>query len=191
VARISASLKRLVFETDLGWMGLLVSDRGVRKLVFDQPSAARARTAVTRGLREPCQDSDEELPVVCLLADYAAGRPVDLAGVSLDLATTTAFAARVVSHCRRIPFGETLSYGELAERAGSPGAARAVGNIMKSNAVPLLVPCHRVVAAGGKLGGYSASGGVSVKQRLLALEAGRASAPPGRKKPRKQTVSVC
>ncbi|MEX1224432.1 MAG: MGMT family protein, partial [Pirellulales bacterium] len=73
--------------------------------------------------------------------------------------------------CRRIPIGQTMSYAELAAVAGSPGAARAVGNIMAGNRVPIIVPCHRVVGSGGSLGGYSSSGGLRTKRRLLSLEA--------------------
>lgn len=168
------SLARMVFSTDLGWMGLLLSSAGVRKLTFHQPSAARAKAVVSAGIEDPVEDAAPDHAWVRLLSDYAAGRPVDLAGIPLDLDPTTDFQAKVVAHCRRIPFGQTLSYGQLAQRAGSPRAARAVGNIMKSNQIPLLVPCHRVLASGGKIGGYSAPGGLSLKERLLALEAGKA-----------------
>lgn len=163
-------------------MGLLVSSSGVRKLTFGQPSAARAKTAVSAGVQTRIEDAAPDHPWVRLLSDYAAGRPVDLASIPLDLADTTVFQGAVIAHCRRIPFGQTLSYGQLAQRAGSPRAARAVGNIMKSNQIPLLVPCHRVLASGGKIGGYSAPGGLSLKEQLLAMEAGKMA--PGVKRAR-------
>ncbi len=82
----------------------------------------------------------------------------------------TAFQRAVIDHCRRIPRGEVLTYGQLAERAGYPRSARAVGNVMATNRVPLIVPCHRVVGAGGNLGGFSAPQGLQMKRRLLRLE---------------------
>jgi len=163
-------------------MGLLASSAGVQKLTFGQPSAARAKAAVSTDIQAKIEDAAPDHPWVHLLSDYAAGRPVDLASIPLDLATTTDFQGKVIAHCRRIPFGQTLSYGQLAQRAGSPRAARAVGNIMKSNQIPLLVPCHRVLASGGKIGGYSAPGGLSLKEQLLAMEAGKAA--QGRKRAR-------
>lgn len=102
---------------------------------------------------------------------YFEGRPTEFS-VTLDLTDRTPFQQAVLRTCRTIGFGETLTYGELAELAGSPGAARAVGSVMAMNPMPLVIPCHRVLAGTGALGGYSAPGGVSLKKRLLDLEAG-------------------
>jgi methylated-DNA-[protein]-cysteine S-methyltransferase len=90
--------------------------------------------------------------------------------VRLDLADYSPFQSAVVQHCRRIPIGQTITYGELARRAGSPGAARAVGQVMACNRFPLIVPCHRVVGANGSLGGFSARNGLNMKRRLLRIE---------------------
>ena len=80
------------------------------------------------------------------------------------------FQRRVLNQCRRVPCGATISYARLAAKAGYPGAARAVGNCMAGNPIPLIVPCHRVVCSDGRLGAYSAPGGTAMKRRLLALE---------------------
>ena len=103
-----------------------------------------------------------------------AGRPVDLSRVPLDLGLVPPFSRRVLSEARSIPAGRTETYGSLAAMVGRPGAARAVGQAMARNPVPLLVPCHRVVGAWGCLGGFSGAGGVVTKQRLLDIEAGAA-----------------
>jgi methylated-DNA-[protein]-cysteine S-methyltransferase len=95
---------------------------------------------------------------------------VDFSYVPLALDHLTPFARQVVVACRRISWGLVSSYGELAARCGSPGAARAVGSVMAKNRYPLVVPCHRVLAAGGALGGYSAPDGLRMKRRLLAME---------------------
>jgi len=91
--------------------------------------------------------------------------------VPLDLAAVPPFSRRILLAARRIPYGATVTYGRLARHAGSPRAARAVGQVMARNPVPLLVPCHRVVASGGGLGGFT--GGLALKRRLLALEGAR------------------
>lgn len=91
--------------------------------------------------------------------------------VRLDLSGRTDFQRDVLLACAAIPFGETLTYGQLAELVGHPGAARAVGSVMASNLIPIVIPCHRVVAANRQLGGFSAPGGTDTKKRLLQLEA--------------------
>jgi methylated-DNA-[protein]-cysteine S-methyltransferase len=104
------------------------------------------------------------------LTQFAAGACAGFSDVAVDLEHLSPFGRRVVRHCRRIPFGRTLTYGQLAARAGSPGAARAVGQVMAANRYPLIVPCHRVIGASGRLGGFSAPQGIAMKQRLLQLE---------------------
>lgn len=98
------------------------------------------------------------------------GEPRDLRDLPLELDGLPEFQRRVYEIARTIPPGSTLSYGELARRMGVPGAARAVGQALGKNPFPIVVPCHRVLAAGGKMGGFSAAGGVSTKARMLRIE---------------------
>jgi methylated-DNA-[protein]-cysteine S-methyltransferase len=113
------------------------------------PYVARARNALSRLLR---------------------GEASDLAAIPLDMESSPPFHRRVFEAARAILYGATATYGELAKLAGAPGAARAVGQALARNPFPIIVPCHRVLAAGGKTGGFSASGGVCLKLRLLAIE---------------------
>ena len=99
-----------------------------------------------------------------------AGAPSDLADLPLDFASVGAFEAAVYRAAQSVPPGSTLTYGELAERIGDRGAARAVGQALGRNPWPIVVPCHRITAAAGKLGGFSAPGGSLTKRRLLELE---------------------
>jgi methylated-DNA-[protein]-cysteine S-methyltransferase len=108
--------------------------------------------------------------VIAQLEAYFAGERVDLSGVALDLGGVPAFHSDIYAVLRTLSWGVTATYGELARRVGAPGAARAVGQAMGRNPVPIIVPCHRVLAAGGKIGGFSAYGGALTKERLLALE---------------------
>jgi methylated-DNA-[protein]-cysteine S-methyltransferase len=145
-------------ESPIGTLTVLATDRGVQHIELG--SAVLDGDAV-----EACDDE-----VAIELDEYFRGRrrrftmPVDLSGVDAGFPRTVYEVLR-----REVCFGETVSYGELAEMAGRPGAARAVGNAMSRNPVPIVVPCHRVVAAGGRIGGYGSSG-VPTKRFLLALE---------------------
>jgi len=117
----------------------------------------------------------DELPafvtdVVDRLQRFANGEPVEFDSVPLSVEHLTPFGRKVVAACRRIHWGQNRTYGELAIECGSSGAARAVGSVMAKNRYPLIVPCHRVLAAGGELGGYSAPEGLNMKRRLLDRE---------------------
>lgn len=163
-------LRAAVFETDLGWSAAVWQGDKLWKLRFGYADA-RAALAAAEFAPDTNGPLVENRAFAKRLRAYAAGQAADdfrdLAIVEDDL---TEFQRRVVRCCRKIPYGGTASYGDLASRAGSPGAARAVGSVMAHNRLPLIVPCHRVIAAGGSLGGYSASDGLPMKQRLLALE---------------------
>jgi methylated-DNA-[protein]-cysteine S-methyltransferase len=171
-----------VFPTELGWMALTVRNQTLIGLTFGNASADKAAAALARilnatpALRDAKSFASEDAnsqQVRRLLDDlqrYAAGEPVNFSSVALNLDHLTPFGRRIIANCRRIPFGQTRSYGELAAACGSPGAARAVGQAMAKNRYPLIVPCHRVLASGGKIGGFSAPDGLRTKRRLLALE---------------------
>ena len=156
------------FDTELGWMAAAGSAAGLARLVIGHSSAADALSALELpgSIRE-----HDPLGLAARLQRYAAGEPDGLLDIPLDLPEAAEFTAEVREQCRAIPYGQTRSYAELAAAAGSPRAARAVGNVMRTNLVPLIVPCHRVLAAGNRLGGYSAPQGLLLKKRLLAMEA--------------------
>ncbi|NIL99328.1 MAG: methylated-DNA--[protein]-cysteine S-methyltransferase, partial [Planctomycetales bacterium] len=126
----------------------------------------------------PAADTGDTPSWLDRLADrlqaYAEGQPDDFRDVAVDLDCFTRFQQRVLRACRTIPYGQTVCYADLAARCGSPAAARAVGNVMSNNRLPLIVPCHRVVGSAGRLGGFSAPGGLAMKRRLLRLEAAHA-----------------
>jgi methylated-DNA-[protein]-cysteine S-methyltransferase len=139
-------------------------------LSFGHRTSESARSAVKDYLSdEPLSPWASEL--IRRLVEYADGSPDDFRDIEVETSHLTRFAATIAEVTRQIPYGETRSYGELAELAGHPGAARAVGSVMAKNRTPLVVPCHRVVGSGGKLGGFSAIDGLRMKQRLLDLEA--------------------
>ncbi len=108
--------------------------------------------------------------LVAALRSYLQGRVVSFASFPVDLTGQPGFRRRVLEECRRIPYGQTVTYAELAERAGNLGAIRAAASAMSHNPIPLIIPCHRVLRSDGTLGGYSAPGGVSVKAQLIEME---------------------
>jgi methylated-DNA-[protein]-cysteine S-methyltransferase len=117
--------------------------------------------------------------VVTNLQRYFAGERVDFASIALDLTGVAPFYREVYAAARRVGWGETATYGELARQAGAPGAARAVGQALSRNPIAVIIPCHRILASGNKVGGFSAFGGTVSKERLLGLEGvriGRAKA---------------
>jgi methylated-DNA-[protein]-cysteine S-methyltransferase len=161
-----------VFPSNLGWMSLVWNDRRLVELTFGHPSAAESARATRCRSASPGDPlgTTAELWIARLQA-YAHGEHSDnFLDVDLDVTGLTEFQQKVLRACRRIPAGRTVTYGELARRAGHPQAARAAGQVMATNRFPLIVPCHRVVAAGGLLGGYSAPQGLAMKRRLLADE---------------------
>lgn len=162
-----------VFASELGWMALAWRDDQLARFSFGHPSAAAAIGAIDAKDWTATREDDSPAWVVDLasrLQGYAAGDEVRFDDVLLDQSHLGPFSQRVVRLCRKISRGKTRSYAELAAAAGSPGAARAVGNVMANNRFPIIVPCHRVVGSGGSLGGFSAPEGLSMKSRMLALE---------------------
>jgi len=168
----------VAFPTRLGWMGLLTRGPVVVRLTIGHRSRTTAQKAIDAELHDEAaqwasateEEQSAALPdesaaeslcelLIARLRAYAAGEVVDFQDVAVEIGSLSRFRRRVVYHCRRIAYG------------GSPCAARAVGRVMASNRLPIIVPCHRVVAAGGSLGGFTAPGGVELKQRMLALEA--------------------
>jgi methylated-DNA-[protein]-cysteine S-methyltransferase len=160
----------IVFRSELGWMGIAGSDRTVERLYMGHDSADEVRARLARDCGDGWSEHNWWPELRSRLTEYAAGSRDDFRDIKVGADGLTAFGKRVVAALRRIGYGKRISYGELAEKAGAPGAARAVGTVMSHNRVPLIVPCHRVIAAGGKLGGFSAPQGLSLKRRLLELE---------------------
>lgn len=162
--------KICVFPTEIGWMGLAGCGRQIERLVFGHSSADAVWERVIAEAGPDFEESNWFSDLRERLESYARGEWVDFAEFEVALAHLTPFQHRVVGELRKVPYGETVTYQELAARAGSPKAARAVGSVMAQNRVPLVVPCHRVVGSGGQLGGFSAPRGVTLKQELLEME---------------------
>lgn len=161
--------KHRVLQSPFGWIGLLGGDKGLRRLSL-RPGFQEA----LGGLGPELDESDNEPhgfdAEAVWLEGFFRGEGDTCDDIELDLSDSPPFFAAAWQACRRIPPGETRSYGWLAAAAGSPGAVRAAGQAMARNRLALVIPCHRVIASDGSLGGYS-GGGVGLKAELLDLEA--------------------
>jgi methylated-DNA-[protein]-cysteine S-methyltransferase len=159
------------FHTPLGWCAMLGRGSQLRALSFCHRNSDVALASLDQKLAAEARRSAWNRRLAQRIAAALEGEVDEFTDVEVDLDHLTPFSRRVAAACRRIPWGETRAYGELAAKAGRPAAARAVGRVMSQNRTPLIVPCHRVIASGGRLGGFSAPQGVALKRRLLTLEA--------------------
>lgn len=177
-----------VFETAGGFCGIAWNDIGVTRFQLPTKSAEATERLLLR--RIPGAKAASPTPDLAIVVDavrrYFAGEAVDFSGVRLDLEDQDDFFKRIYDAARLVGWGHTTTYGTLARQLGAgPEAARDVGQAMAKNPVALIIPCHRVLAAGGKIGGFSAPGGSNSKQRMLEME-GVHVAPP---KPVQQSLA--
>jgi methylated-DNA-[protein]-cysteine S-methyltransferase len=170
----------LFFPTAIGTCALVWRGDAIIGAALPEASEATARAML--GRRFPDAREAEPPAFVADAVDRVrrllAGDAPDLSGIPLDLSAADAFERRVYDAACAIPRGEVRTYGEVAAALGAPGAARAVGAALGRNPIPILVPCHRVLAAQGKGGGFSAPGGTATKFRMLAIEGARRAGEP-------------
>jgi methylated-DNA-[protein]-cysteine S-methyltransferase len=157
-------------RTDFGWVGIAASGEGLLGVTLPQATEADALQVLKErhGAGEPDDGQLDELKG--RLVAYFRGQVVSFDGERLDMRRATEFQRAVWQATRAIPRRQTRTYGEIARQAGSPAAARAVGQAMAHNPWPIIVPCHRVLGHGGRLTGFG--GGLEMKERLLQLERG-------------------
>jgi methylated-DNA-[protein]-cysteine S-methyltransferase len=170
----------LIFETASGFCGIAWSNVGITRFQLPTKSAEATDRLVLRRVpdAEPGAPTPEVAEAVAAVQRYFAGEETDFSGIKLDLGEQDAFFQQVYAAARRVGWGRTTTYGTLAKELGAgPEAARDVGQAMARNPVALIIPCHRVLAAGGKVGGFSAPGGSAAKVRMLELEGGRVEPP--------------
>jgi len=163
------------FETAIGrcallWRGGLVVGTALPE---EDEQALRAALAARFPGAEEAEPPAFVAEAVDLVVRLLAGEKVDFTSIPIELGGATDLERRVWQAVRRIPCGEVRTYGEIAREIGAPGASQAVGSALGRNPVPILVPCHRVLASGGRSGGFSAPGGVATKFRMLEIERAR------------------
>ena len=162
-----------IFQTPLGWIAIAANSRGITRASLPEPTpghAAQTIADITNGTL-----TDAHTPFLTqakdLLTRYCQGEPVSLDGIPIDDTTWTPYTQRARAACRTIPRGETRTYAWLAQKAsGNPNSARAAGRAMATNPIPIIIPCHRVIASNGNLQGFGGTIGIPLKQQLLQLE---------------------
>lgn len=169
----SANVGYALFDTPIGRCGIAWNERGICGVQLPQPSESQTRIRILQRSGGDLAESPPPVDVARGIADIIAllsGEKRDLHDIRLDLSEVSDFNREVYELARKIPPGRTLTYGDIAKQLGGVELSREVGQALGQNPVPIVVPCHRVLAAGGKPGGFSANGGVATKLKMLAIE---------------------
>ena len=166
------ALSFTLFDTPIGTCGLIWSGRGIAGLQLPEATAPATRSRVMRrwpGVTETTPPSGVQR-ALDRIQSLLAGDAINLEDIPLDLEAAPEFHRKVYEVARTIPPGHTMTYGEIAKRLGVPHESREVGQALGRNPIAIIVPCHRVLGADGKMGGFSAGGGVATKRRILEIE---------------------
>jgi methylated-DNA-[protein]-cysteine S-methyltransferase len=166
-----------LFETAIGQCGLAWGEQGIVGVQLPEPreGATRARLIRRLGVASEATPPAEIQQAIDGIVALLAGEQRDLTGIPLDMRQVPDFNRQVYEVARTVPPGRTITYGEIATRLGEKRLSREVGQALGQNPFAIVVPCHRVVAAGGKPGGFSASGGTQTKLKMLAIEGATAT----------------
>jgi methylated-DNA-[protein]-cysteine S-methyltransferase len=170
-------MRYALIDTAIGTFGIAWTDVGVARVAL--PGSDRARTEMWIS-RDPAEPGFPDRSLAALpdrIKRYAEGEKIDFTDVPLDLEGVQDFNRQAYAELLKIPYGETTTYGAIARTLGDVAMSRAVGQAMGQNPIPLIIPCHRVLGADGKTGGFSSPGGVTAKMKMLALE--HAASPTG------------
>jgi len=166
-------LKYVIFKTAEGFFGLLADDKGLIRSTLPAPNFGTAKKYLLVGMFRGASEYKQMYPdIQKSIKSYYNGFYAELkkARFVLNWEELTDFSKKVLNVCKRIPPGQTLTYSQLAKKAGFPKAARAAGSVLAKNPLPLLVPCHRVIRSDGKIGNFSAAGGSRTKKRMIEFE---------------------
>jgi methylated-DNA-[protein]-cysteine S-methyltransferase len=173
-----------LFQTPVGPCGIAWGPAGLTGVQLPEQDAAATRERMARRFPDvpectPPEPVQHAIDRIVALLEGRPTPPANLSDIALDMAGVPPFHQRVYALARQMAPGETMTYGEMARRLGDPGAARAVGQALGHNPFAPVVPCHRILAADGRPGGFSASGGARTKLRLLEIEGARFGGGPG------------
>lgn len=159
-----------IFRTQWGWFGLLGSEQALLRTYLPVSHKETIESRILSDVRIAKRSKSAFSALKKLICNYYKGLPVDFGDIEVRLDGFSEFQRKVLLVLKRISYGETVSYGQLAQLSGNPKAARAIGTVMAKNPLPLILPCHRVIKADGSLGQFSAAGGTATKKRMLEQE---------------------
>ena len=165
------AIRHTIFKTGWGHFGLVGTEKGLLRTYLPRSDPRIIERRLRKDFPHSRNDNSLFKPLQQQIIAYFEGTCVNFnLNIPIVLDGLSPFAACVLTACRNIGFGRTISYGQLAKKAGSPAAARAAGSVMAKNPCPLIIPCHRVIRSNGRIGGFSAPGGTKLKNRLLQFE---------------------
>lgn len=159
-----------LFKTKIGWCGLLRSEKGILRLFIGCPKRGQLLKQITHEFGNSIVRTPATGEMIDKIKRYCAGEKVIFDECAVDRSLLTPFQQKVLKAAMKIPYGAVETYSGLARKAACPNGSRAVGNALAKNPFPLVVPCHRIIRGDGRLGGFSAWGGIALKERLLKLE---------------------
>jgi len=162
--------KYTIFETKWGYFGLAAGDNGLFRTCLPSASPEMVESQLLHNFRDPRHDKSLFKTVQDQITAYFEGDRIDFRNIPVVLDGSSHFLSSVLTGCRNIEFGRTVSYSGLAKTIGRPAAARAVGGVLAKNPLPLIIPCHRIIRSDGKIGGFSALGGRDLKAKMLKHE---------------------
>jgi len=164
-------LRYTIFKTKWGYFGLAGTEHALWRTCLPGPEPEKIRFRLLKNLQAAKYDKAVFRALQEQIDAYFEGTYVDFSpDVPINLDGFSSFGSSVLSTCRRIRFGQVITYSALAKKTGRPTAARAVGSALAKNPLPLIIPCHRVICCDGRIGGFSAPGGKKLKKRMLRLE---------------------
>ena len=179
MVQYDAMMHSTTFATALGDFTVVWTDTGVRRVFLPGNDATELAERLAGLGASSAEPTNAIATVLDQIEDYAEGQVVDFTAVPLDLSGVPDFHSSCYAHLLTFAWGQTTTYGEMARHLGDVNLSRAVGQAMGANPIPLIIPCHRVLAAGNGAGGFSAPGGATTKRIMLALEGVQIGAPPG------------
>jgi len=164
--------KYTIFLTSWGWAGFAADQKGLRIFILPEEREEDVFLKIKKELKcnNLFEDNKGWESLIKKVKEYYTGKKVDFTDYQLNLDNYTSFQKKILQTVKKIPYGEIRSYKEVAEAAGYPRACRAVGNTMRNNRLPLIVPCHRVIKSDGGLGGFSGKEGIALKRKMIDLE---------------------
>jgi methylated-DNA-[protein]-cysteine S-methyltransferase len=164
------AIKYTIFKTKWGYFGLFGTEYALCRTQLPGPKHEKIKSLLLKNM--PAAKFDKSLfrPLQEQINTYFEGACIDFMNIPIELEGFSSFQRSVLTACRNIEFGRTISYSGLAKKIGRPTAVRAVGGALAKNPLPLIIPCHRIIRGDGKIGGFSAAGGTDLKAKLLRHE---------------------
>lgn len=164
-------IKYAIFQTKWGYFGLAGTENGLCRTQLPGSKPEKIKTLLLKNLPNPQYDTSFCKILQQQITAYFQGDYIKFSrDIPLILDGFSSFGISILKTCRKIEFGQTTTYGKLAKKAGRPNASRAVGSTLAKNPLPLIIPCHRIIRSDGKMGGFSAPGGITLKKKMLELE---------------------